>query len=87
LAERTVTTHDSATALSLVAADVAIVFAFGNAEQDLALELPRGNWRKLLSSRDPCWQGPGDGVASELGGGSVSVRVPGSIALLLARTS
>ncbi len=87
LQSRQVTAHDDVEAITIIANNVALVFGFADAPRKLALELPLGTWRKQLSSRDKCWQGPGDEVPNELRGGAVTLQLSGPVALLFARTS
>jgi maltooligosyltrehalose trehalohydrolase len=87
LVDRKVIAHEDAGAITMVAPDVAMVYAFDDAARDLVLTLPAGQWRKQLSSRDQSWQSSGDAVAEEVAGGSVTIPLTGPTAMLFARTS
>jgi maltooligosyltrehalose trehalohydrolase len=84
---RTVHSDDKTEAVTVTARDVAMVYGFSPDPQAVTLRLPPGRWRKRLSSRSPCWAGPGDELPDEIQGGSAAtVNLPGATALLYTRT-
>ncbi len=49
------------------------ILHFGKTTDRLRLELPGGNWTKLLDSAQPQWGGPGSPAADRLAGGPVEL--------------
>jgi maltooligosyltrehalose trehalohydrolase len=83
---RAVVSHDGQEAVTVVADDVAMVFGFADAPQTVSVEVPAGEWEKRLSSRDRCWDGPGDDIPVLLASdGTITMQLPGPVALLFAR--
>ncbi|HEY0304888.1 MAG TPA: malto-oligosyltrehalose trehalohydrolase [Longimicrobiales bacterium] len=83
---RRVTSHDDAAAITIVSPVVALVFAFGNEARQLRFSLPSGEWRRQLSSRSPCWNGPGDDAPEQVASQSeLALTLPGPTALLYTR--
>lgn len=53
-----------------------MVFCFSDRAHDIHVPVPPGHWRKLLSSADVSWQGPGCSLGAELvSNGDVLLRV------------
>jgi hypothetical protein len=64
-----------------------MVFAFAAQPTHVPAPLDAGCWRKLLSSRSPCWQGPGDAAPEQLEAPArLPIELPGPVALLYQRT-
>jgi maltooligosyltrehalose trehalohydrolase len=83
---RRVTSFEAAEAISIASPVVAIAFGFSDETHQISLPLAAGQWRKQLSSRHACFDGPGDDapdlIASE---GNISLTLSGPSALLYTR--
>jgi maltooligosyltrehalose trehalohydrolase len=62
------------------------VLHFGKAPARLRLDLPGGNWLKLLDSAEPEWGGPGSPAARRLAGGRAELALAPRCAVVYGRS-
>jgi maltooligosyltrehalose trehalohydrolase len=65
---------------------VLCIFSFSNTQEQVVLEMPQGNWEKLLDSSTPHWRGPGEdapGTVTVTGTGSSPVITVNPFSLLV----
>jgi maltooligosyltrehalose trehalohydrolase len=67
---------------------VLTIFNFKEAAVPLALPSARGQWRRLLDSSEPCWDGPGGSLPPRFeSAGSVELRLPPTSVTLFERVN
>jgi maltooligosyltrehalose trehalohydrolase len=83
--------HEEARALVIRrragAEEALFVLHFGKSAARLRLDLPGGNWLKLLDSAQPQWGGPGSPAAERLAGGPAELNLAPLSAVVYGRSS